>query len=975
MNLSKSAAARGIGAAVAAFLIATVGLLQLPDEAQAQAGPRQGPPADPDTKFVYNTNESAGTFNPAARRAATIGNEPNSYTNPTAVQTADKHVAASFTTGSGLGGFKIKKLQVVLHRYNSTPAPSLTIHPHNSVANAPADDVLATFTTTDTLGTNSRTGALATFLTDSPPILNGNTRYWVKLSDRVSDSTTVQFYVANYTLSDSQSGESGWSIGDEFKTRIGTGAWETMRQHSPQIQFAIYGERMPTPHVLVDSNPYTDQFETNTYLEFNEGGAFNFRAKLASAPAADVTVQIPSFMGNPEFTFTFTTSNWNEPQTQSLTAVDDNIALNVYGSITAAITGGFSSTEIIRYKMVNLDTGGGLAAIGLSFLNDVAKINEGDTLSVGVELDYVPNSTVVATMTSNLSEGLRFTPATITFRAGEIHKIVSVTALQDDNWTSEKHTITVSAEQSATQLDGTPDFNVTVGDTFGLTVIDDEPSGFVYTPTSITLVEDSNATASYTLKLAAAPTEDVTVAVKVSPSLDDLLELVTPQTDLTFTSTNWNVGQTVTVRATGTDLDGADSSGNFADGIEHTASGGLVGVHAQSVTVTDIHEQGVVLSSPFVRLPASAFFDWDLRVTEGANVTFTVRLATKPILVQDSQVLVRFEEDQQGSKFTSNDAWREAVTTPADRLTLRFDNMNWNVDQTVTMHVPEEAVFDFVDSKGDLSISFISTLTGDYATTQTTVKMVVTDNDTPSGKILVDPTSVSVTETSTGGTGSYSVKLSAAPTDQSAVVNLTVFGAEGVTVDPGSLTFTTTNWNEAQTVTVTVAADNDSDDAKATITHQTTQASGYGAQPVDVTVNVTDMYSGSTSIDPVFSATSIEATETLAPVTATYTVKLSSAPSANVKVSIAQPANAYVDVDTNTGTEGLQTELTFTPTNWNTAQTVTLTVYPDHDGNDATATLAHTVASLPGATEVVSGSGSVSVAIDDEFECPPVRTR
>ena len=63
--------------------------------------------------------------------------------------------------------------------------------------------------------------------------------------------------------------------------------------------------------------------------------------------------------------------------------------------------------------------------------------------------------------------------------------------------------------------------------------------------------------------------------------------------------------------------------------------------------------------------------------------------------------------------------------------------------------------------------------------------------------------------------------------------------ARNLTVSPASLTFTSSNWDQAQTVTVTAAADSDSTDDDVTLVHTAT-GGGYDSATANVAVRVDD---------------------------------------------------------------------------------------------------------------------------------------
>ena len=87
----------------------------------------------------------------------------------------------------------------------------------------------------------------------------------------------------------------------------------------------------------------------------------------------------------------------------------------------------------------------------------------------------------------------------------------------------------------------------------------------------------------------------------------------------------------------------------------------------------------------------------------------------------------------------------------------------------------------------------------------------------------------------------------------------------------------------------------------------------------------------------------------------TYTVKLATEPSEEVTVTV---SGHGTDVTLN------KTTLTFTTSNWDTAQTVTVKAGEDDDGSDDTVTLTHAAAG--GNYEGVSSDLAVTVADDEK---------
>ena len=80
-----------------------------------------------------------------------------------------------------------------------------------------------------------------------------------------------------------------------------------------------------------------------------------------------------------------------------------------------------------------------------------------------------------------------------------------------------------------------------------------------------------------------------------------------------------------------------------------------------------------------------------------------------------------------------------------------------------------------------------------------------------------------------------------------------------------------------------------------------------------------------------------------------YTVRLNTQPTSNVVISVTKTGSTDVTLDTDTGTSGNQTTLTFTPANWDTAQTVTVAAAQDADAVDDAAAISHAASTPPAA--------------------------
>ena len=221
------------------------------------------------------------------------------------------------------------------------------------------------------------------------------------------------------------------------------------------------------------------------------------------------------------------------------------------------------------------------------------------------------------------------------------------------------------------------------------------------------------------------------------------------------------------------------------------------------------------------------------------------------------------------------------------------------------------------------------------------------------GSVTISPAVLTVVE---GRSDSYTVVLDTQPTGD---VMVTVSGAsDDVAVDKSSLTFTRSNWNVRQRVTVTGVRDEDTDNATATLTHSAT-GGGYGSVTIDsVMVSVLDTTPtlgsggggplppnpGSVTISPAV-LTVVEGRSD------SYTVVLDTQPTGDVMVTV---SGALDDVALD------KSSLTFTRSNWNVRQRVTVTGVRDEDTDNAAATLTHS-ATGGGYGSVTIGSVMVSV--------------
>ncbi|MEG3923778.1 DUF4347 domain-containing protein [Microcoleus sp. T3_D1] len=216
-------------------------------------------------------------------------------------------------------------------------------------------------------------------------------------------------------------------------------------------------------------------------------------------------------------------------------------------------------------------------------------------------------------------------------------------------------------------------------------------------------------------------------------------------------------------------------------------------------------------------------------------------------------------------------------------------------------------------------------LPGGSSTIGTASATTTITNDDTAG-IAVNPASGLIT-TEAGGTATFTVQLNSEPTANVTVGLSSSNVAEG-TVSTPSLTFTPANWSAPQTVTVTGVDDNIADGNQTynivTAAAVSTDSNYSNFSAADVSITNSDDETAGITVNPTAGLTTTEAGGT-----ANFSVVLNTQPTAPVTVALSSSNPAEGTVSTNT--------LSFTPNNWNQAQTVTVTGVGDNiaDGDIA----------------------------------------
>ena len=625
----------------------------------------------------------------------------------------------------------------------------------------------------------------------------------------------------------------------------------------------------------------------------------DYTVVLDTVPTADVTIAVASSdtlaATVSSASLTFTPANWNTAQTVTVTGVNDDIdnpSDERTASLSHTATSGDTGYEGVAIDPVTVtvtdddDAGVTVDPTALTVPEDGSA-----TSDYTVVLDTVPTAEVTIAVASSDTLAATVSSASLTFTTTDWNtaQTVTVTGVNDDAPGDRIATVT----HAPTSTDTT--YNSVSIDSVTVTVEDDDTAGLTFDPVSVSVNEGGSS--SYTVVLDTEPTVTVTVAITAGGDVS------TNPASLTFTTTDWNTAQTVTVNAA-QDSDGNNDSQTLA----HAASGAEYDSVTGDVSVTVIDDD-----VPGVRISTTA-----LTVPEGGPNTYTVRLNTQP----GGDVVVTVNGASGDVSFSGSP--------------LTFTTINWNTDQTVTVNAAQDD-----DAAPDATVTLTHGVTG-YGAINSGPEVVVTVTEDDTAGLTFDPVSVSVNE---GGSSSYTVVLDTEPT---VTVTVAITAGGDVSTNPASLAFTTSDWNTAQTVTVNASQDVDGNNDSQTLAHAASGAE-YDSVTGDVSVTVIDDDVPGVRISP----TALTVPEGGPN---TYTVRLNTQPGGDVVVTV---GGASGDVSFS------GSPLTFTTGNWDTDQTVTVNAAQDDDAApDAMVTLTHGVT---GYGSVTSGPDVVvTVAEDDE---------
>ncbi|MEV0235202.1 glycoside hydrolase family 6 protein [Nonomuraea sp. NPDC050786] len=361
-----------------------------------------------------------------------------------------------------------------------------------------------------------------------------------------------------------------------------------------------------------------------------------------------------------KYTPTGWSANWSQSGTRvTATNMSYNGSISTGGSVSIGFNGTWTGSNPNPTSFsVNGTTCGGTNPQTPAVVTSASSVavNEGGTATFTAKLSSAPSANVTVTTTrasgdtdlSVASGGsLTFTPA---------------------NWNTAQ-TVTLAAAQDADTTSGTASFTVggtgVTPATVTATEVDDDAvveQAIIVTPTSVTVPE--GATATYTVRLAAAPTSNVTVTSTAGSG--DTNITVSSGASLTFTPANWNTPQTVTLAAS-EDTDTTNGT--------RTITVASTGLTSKTVTATEADNDGVPNPGGHVENPyagATGYVNPNWKAKAQAEPGGSAVANTSTAVWLDRIAAIAGSTDVMGLRAHLDEAVRQDAANGSTPLTVQF---------------------------------------------------------------------------------------------------------------------------------------------------------------------------------------------------------------------------------------------------------------------------------------------------------------
>jgi len=525
----------------------------------------------------------------------------------------------------------------------------------------------------------------------SEDVASGNMVFTVTLDNAVSGGTDV-----TYTFND----DTATGGGTDYDSTGGTLNFTGTASEVQEITVAITDDEVvegaetfevdlgtPINGVGVSGSPATGTITdddtasivitpTGVDIATSEDGTTDtFTVELGAQPVNDVVLNISSSDTSEGDVstgqITFTNANWDDPQGIIVTGIDDDIIDgDIDYDITVSVVDALSDDQfdalsdvIISTQNTDNDTAG-ITVVETD--GNTVTTEDSDTDTFDVVLDAEPATDVVVDIASDDTGEGTVSPASLTFTPGnwDTPQEVTVTGVDDaiiDGDENYDITISVNNGSSDNEFDGISEI-VSVSNT------DNDSASFTIVETDgSTNTSEDGTTDTFTVVLDIQPNSNVVFDVV---SEDDTEGEVSPPT-LTFTTSNWNIPQTVTVEGQNDNVIDDSQTYNINVSVINASSDNAFNNLSDVVEVTNSDDDTAGFTI--------AESDGETSVSEtGTTDTFTVVLNRGTVF---SNVIIDIDSEDTG----------EGTVSPSS---LTFTPGNWNVPQIVTVTGIDDAIVD-----------------------------------------------------------------------------------------------------------------------------------------------------------------------------------------------------------------------------------------------------------------------------------------
>lgn len=278
-------------------------------------------------------------------------------------------------------------------------------------------------------------------------------------------------------------------------------------------------------------NYYGEIVLSNTNLSVDENSTITFTVKLNRKPTNNQIVTLLRENGNVSISadsLTFTPNDYNIPQTVTVTGTYDGGLNNKTCNITLSSPN--VEDKIVSVNVANIDSYGEIEVNNTSLI-----FNEGTSKTFTVKLSKAPTKNQTVTL-SYEGNDITLNRTSLTFTPGNynVPRTITINSIHDETHYKDKNVNILLTSPYV----GNKVINATIKN------IDISPEKFGNIVTSTnTLNVNENGSVTFTVKLDQAPTNNQIINLSTNNN-----NITLDKTSLTFTPSNYNTTQTVTVR-------------------------------------------------------------------------------------------------------------------------------------------------------------------------------------------------------------------------------------------------------------------------------------------------------------------------------------------------------------------------------------------------------------------------------------------